>query len=40
VDGGEALELKCGTDYAQRTKWQFALCHWGYEFRVLFERAR
>jgi hypothetical protein len=40
VDGEEVLELKCPGEYSRRTKWQFALCHWGYEFRVLLSRAR
>lgn len=40
VDGEEVLEIKCPSEYAQRTQWQFALCHWGPEFRALLSRAR
>ena len=40
VDGEEVLEIKCSSEYAGRTQWQFALCHWGYDFRALLSRAR
>jgi hypothetical protein len=40
VDGEEVLEIRCPDAYAARTEWQFALCHWGPEFRALLSRAR
>ena len=40
VDGEEVLEIKCSDKFAERTEWQFALCHWGFEFRALLSRAR
>jgi hypothetical protein len=40
VDGEEVLEVKCPPEYARRTEWQFALCHWGPEFRALLSRVR
>jgi hypothetical protein len=40
VNGEEVLEIKCSDAYAERTEWQFALCHWGPEFRALLSRAR
>lgn len=39
-DGAEVLEIRCPDAYAERTEWQFALCHWGPEFRALLSRAR
>jgi len=40
VDGEEVLEIKCKSEIPDRTRWQFALCHWGFEFRALLSRAR
>jgi len=40
VNGEEVLELKCSDAYAERSEWQFALCHWGPEFRALLSRTR
>lgn len=39
VDGDEVLELRCASEVPQRSEWQFALCHWGFEFRTLLARA-
>lgn len=39
VNGEEVLELRCPDEYAERSQWQFALCHWGFEFRALLSRA-
>jgi hypothetical protein len=39
-DGAEVLEIKCSDAAAERTEWQFALCHWGFEFRALLSRGR
>jgi hypothetical protein len=40
VDGEEVLEIKCSSDIPDRTRWQFALCRWGFEFRALLSHAR
>lgn len=40
VDGDEALELRCSTNPRERNRWQFLLCHWGFEFRTLLSRRR
>jgi len=40
VDGEEVLEIKCSNQGPERTEWQFALCHWGPDFRALLGRHR
>ncbi len=40
VDNEEVLELKCSDEPRQRNRWQFLLCHWGFEFRTLMARRR
>jgi hypothetical protein len=39
-DGAEVLEVKCAAEPRERNRWQFPLCHWGFEFRSLFARVR
>jgi hypothetical protein len=39
-DGAEVLEVKCAAEPRERNRWQFLLCHWGFEFRSLFARMR
>lgn len=35
----EVLEVRCSTERRERNRWQFLLCHWGFEHRTLMVRA-
>jgi hypothetical protein len=39
VNNEEVLEIRCSKEMAERSQWQFAFCHRGFEFRVLLYPA-